>query len=524
MASEDNSAQIGQRLEYDGYYAVIKFIGEIEASKGIWYGVEWDDAERGKHSGNHKGVQYFQCSIPNSGSFVRPKRVNLGCSFVTALKERYGTVEDTNNDSMYVTGANNQLTKVEIIGADKIGELQSQLDKLDIVGLREMMINCAGTDGEITSISPNLISVDISRNLFNSWKAVADITVQLRNLKTLNVSSNRLSLPMDPESLRSAFQNLTQLFINDLNVAWDYIDSASVMWPNLKELHVCQNNITEISNVSVRNFSRLELLNLEKNQISEWNDILKLSALPRLKSLILNENRIRKIDMKRDENDEEFFSNLTSLSLYRNLIDEWDPVNSLNELPGLTELRFKFNPVIEQISDPRQSLIARLKSIKAVNGSSISSKERMDAEMTYMKDHAPEFYQSGGHQEVEEINCTAEFLMRHPRFLELVKEYGPPTDPKFMIINKSLKDRLIRVNIVCPGRSEIKPVVKKLPGSITVLKLKSLFRRLFNADITTMKLTYCDRPDCPEIRMSDNLREMSFYSIENDNTIYVRWK
>lgn len=63
-------------------------------------------------------------SKPNSGSFIKPKRANLGCSFVTALQERYGSVDDPNQDTMFVTGANNQLTKVEMIGVDKIGELQ----------------------------------------------------------------------------------------------------------------------------------------------------------------------------------------------------------------------------------------------------------------------------------------------------------------------------------------------------------------------------------------------------------------
>ena len=30
-------------------------------SAGNWLGIEWDDAERGKHSGEHEGVKYFTC-------------------------------------------------------------------------------------------------------------------------------------------------------------------------------------------------------------------------------------------------------------------------------------------------------------------------------------------------------------------------------------------------------------------------------------------------------------------------------
>ena len=32
----------------------LHFIGE-------WYGIEWDDPDRGKHDGTHEGVKYFEC-------------------------------------------------------------------------------------------------------------------------------------------------------------------------------------------------------------------------------------------------------------------------------------------------------------------------------------------------------------------------------------------------------------------------------------------------------------------------------
>ena len=28
---------------------------------GEWYGIEWDDPDRGKHDGTHEGVKYFEC-------------------------------------------------------------------------------------------------------------------------------------------------------------------------------------------------------------------------------------------------------------------------------------------------------------------------------------------------------------------------------------------------------------------------------------------------------------------------------
>ena len=39
----------------------MRYFGPIEATKGDWLGVEWDEPGRGKHDGSHKGVKYFEC-------------------------------------------------------------------------------------------------------------------------------------------------------------------------------------------------------------------------------------------------------------------------------------------------------------------------------------------------------------------------------------------------------------------------------------------------------------------------------
>ena len=58
-----------------------------------------------------------------SGSFVRPKKVNLGISFLEALKERYGRIEDENagvvEEELYVVGKGKQTT-VEMVGAKSV--------------------------------------------------------------------------------------------------------------------------------------------------------------------------------------------------------------------------------------------------------------------------------------------------------------------------------------------------------------------------------------------------------------------
>lgn len=39
----------------------------------------------------------------------------------------------------------------------------------------------------------------------------------------------------------------------------------------------------------------------------------------------------------------------------------------------------------------------------------------------YIRDYASDFFKSGGSQAEEEIKCTDEFLLQHPRYLNLIK-------------------------------------------------------------------------------------------------------
>ena len=51
----------GRRLSYSGALCTVRYCGPVKNTKGEWLGVEWDDASKGKHSGEHAGVKYFEC-------------------------------------------------------------------------------------------------------------------------------------------------------------------------------------------------------------------------------------------------------------------------------------------------------------------------------------------------------------------------------------------------------------------------------------------------------------------------------
>lgn len=51
----------GKRLSYDRNLCTVRYVGEVQGTKGQWLGVEWDDPTRGKHSGDYGGVKYYDC-------------------------------------------------------------------------------------------------------------------------------------------------------------------------------------------------------------------------------------------------------------------------------------------------------------------------------------------------------------------------------------------------------------------------------------------------------------------------------
>lgn len=93
--------QVGRRFVVDDadgskQRGTVRYLGPVFGSKDetrIYAGVEWDELGRGKHNGTSDGKQYFTCP-EGQGSFIHPKRIQLGCTLVEALKAKYAEDND----------------------------------------------------------------------------------------------------------------------------------------------------------------------------------------------------------------------------------------------------------------------------------------------------------------------------------------------------------------------------------------------------------------------------------------------
>eukprot|EP01097_Dermamoeba_algensis_P009476 TRINITY_DN6665_c0_g1_i1.p1 TRINITY_DN6665_c0_g1~~TRINITY_DN6665_c0_g1_i1.p1 ORF type:complete len:341 (-),score=105.54 TRINITY_DN6665_c0_g1_i1:24-1046(-) len=190
---------------------------------------------------------------------------------------------------------------------------------------------------------------------------------------------------------------------------------------SLEELHLSSNSIKSLAiNGEVKliqGFHNLQLLNLERNELCDWNQIQQLSALPKLSKLILSGNLLKEIkdqvqaeEKKKELKEGSFgcpqgsFDNLKSILLDENLINDWVSINALNSFPSLTQLRINGNPLLQNPSSSpsppvsssagapssysylvRNVIIAVLKKLTLINGSQIDLEEREEAEKVLLR-------------------------------------------------------------------------------------------------------------------------------------------
>ena len=112
-------------------------------------------------------------------------------SCTEAIKSRYGLIDDdlAGIDRASLTSLKKEMKApfVEMVGFSKVNKKQSKFDELKIVFLRDQCVSSAGQIGELADLCPNIRELDLSRNLINSWRVIADICRQLPKLERLDV-------------------------------------------------------------------------------------------------------------------------------------------------------------------------------------------------------------------------------------------------------------------------------------------------------------------------------------------------
>jgi len=504
---------------------------------GSWLGVEWDREGRGKHDGVHQDVSYFSpVRAGNNCSFVRRTKVtSWGVGLMEAVRSRYGEVAGitagVDQQHMEELQAEIGARFVEVVGFDKVNKEQSQIKKLKTASVRSLGVTGRGeNDLDLGSELPSLRDLDLSDSLVTNWSELVGIINDLQ-LDTIDLSGNLVDMDTWDQDC-PLMPTLTHLVLGSMlysGYSWSQILTLTTKMPSLAVLQIHHNNISSIPPFDINHLPNITEIDLDGNNLSDWSQIEPLSLLPQLQHLRLNSNKLSNINIESGT-----FIKLESLQLIDNCIASWKNIGSLDQIQ-LGQLRFRNNPVISACKDEeiaRQMTIARISSLKFLNGTSINQSERKWAEIDYLKTFGQKWIAISKIENSEEKQTSLqEFLQEHNRYDSIVKIYGEPEPGDGAKVDTSIKASLLRLKIRSPDIIGSAETVKKIPSSMNVRALRALLTRLYKTQAGGNKLRIslvsCNNGSNgdkeQEVEIDNDMRDISFYSVSDGDSLLVRW-
>ncbi|KAI0333552.1 hypothetical protein GY45DRAFT_1296987 [Cubamyces sp. BRFM 1775] len=488
---------IGTRLSYSGHLGTVRFVGPVDGTQGVWLGVEWDDPKRGKHDGVKDGKRYFSCLVPNSGSFIRPSpAVSYGVSFLSALTAKYIDIPhgDTATEKI-VLGSSNGAIEVEAVGLDKIRGKLARLERLREVSLDGECVSKADLPGEIERTCPGIRGLDLSKNLLPTWDVVASIATELRDLRSLSLNQNRLRPPQLLRPGTTAFQRLEDLQLNGTLTTWDEFRTILIYLPSLRTIELgynrLQNLVTEQDpQGSPRGGTNATLhsVNLDSNNLDSFGDICAaMRSLLGIRRLVLTSNYIASISSavsppEGQAGEDSPVGGLTHLALAFNRLADWHDIDTLTRwCPQLESLTLAGNPLVEDPTHKphaRSFTIAKVPSLRVLDGATVTPKERTDSELLYLS-----------YISKQPLSDDAK-RAAHPQWQALCTKHGvsdAPTSSATQEMPDTLSNRLINVRIYhatsAPPRSlpsaEVEDYLRGCRTNVSLRVLSTMTVRTF---------------------------------------------
>jgi hypothetical protein len=166
---------------------------------------------------------------------------------------------------------------------------------------------------------PNLEFLGLADNLLGSWQHIVAIATWLPALRTLDVTGNRLSVPVatdapEARDAATAAPRLHALVANRCHAAWNDVLRVAAHLPALCELYLAGNGIATLGPACAVSATapgaplsldaqvaaalrHLTLLDLTDNGLACWAELRPLAALPSLADLKLSGNALGAVEL-----------------------------------------------------------------------------------------------------------------------------------------------------------------------------------------------------------------------------------
>ncbi|CDF91608.1 related to Protein PAC2 [Zygosaccharomyces bailii ISA1307] len=489
------SYEVGDRVRIGEELCIIRYIGEIHKWPGfIAYGVEWDNADRGKNSGVLDGKEYFKALVPSAGSFIKEttwfKRVLPGVSFCQAFYGKYMT--NYRRDDIYLGSK-----KVQNFGLGELAIERKSLKILRSVCLDHCDVSTMVCDySEMLDCFANVSEFDLSYNLLSDFKQICEFLNHLNGLNTLDLSGNYFSKGWD--NLESfLFPQVKHLYMSCCHLNLSKLQVILKLFPSIEVLNISQNNFGNF-NTTIINFPTT----LEELVISGSG----LTCIPsnlsqgHIKNLNVSHNHIDTISLVQTET-------LTHLDISYNAIQSWKELDELNNnFPELSSLRINGNPLFARENDHLAQfyqMIARFNNLTVLNGSLLSNYERKEAIF---------YFVSQVRKGLMEYDKDTKLWLRLCRVVgsdsETISERKSWFDTHVLHIQAVHEETHVVVNL-------------SVLSCYSVRNLKRMICEKLHLDLTEVKICYMAVPSILS-EISQEFCPVSDLNLHNGERIYVR--
>lgn len=456
---------------------------------------------------------------------IRAEKIDKFESLERAIQERYLASEQQSyvNDQLLMEARDLcGAPFMKVVGMEKLRERQSNLHFTEELTICHSTINQAGKLPDL----PSLRSLCLQASCIANWKVVNDIVQQIPSLRSLDLSFNRLMMPsIEDDELK--LENLESLILNSCGLSdWKDVLAVARMCPALREFSIKQNDIKTLGESS-DSFQKLETLIISENSIIDFAEILKLSNLPFLKELLLNNNQLTLVKLPHCDYTErlKLFKSLETVNLRHNPIaDELDMFNELDKLPALCRLSYMNQKIVVGgdggYMDTFLQAVGMTENLISFNRSEIDKNQRNDAMYEMWKKFAAEWMQAGAEGEPKIVD----FYQSHRCYPRLVNKYGSPEQ----LILQQQRKRVTTIEVQFKNVTNGNMYRKKVPLAMTTHTLYGLIYKIAalhtcsGMDLKSFKLYYIDAYNNNIKVYLDNLsKSLDYYSLSNGDVIYI---
>ena len=385
----------------------------------------------------------------------------------------------------------------------------------------------------------------------------------LPNLTTLCLADNPLQLQVLVPR-RQDSQDSTPLHNNHDN---DNDDDHDAQQQQEQQLVTIQQSLATA-------FGHLQSLDISQCRLSSPRDMTVWASLPQLAHLDLDDNPLTELPRKgllassnntrrnndTDEMDEEnnndttalWFPRLHQIQLCHTSIASWSALEGLRDLPSLSSIKFQSTPLgqAEGPATTRCHIIARFEQLTTIQSSPVSPQERLDAERRYVatitrylatqyplaqtKDtnilctKGPENDQCHTAAHEQNIARAAFIAEHHPTYEALCRKHAiaaAAAAQNGSMTNGLLSDSLLSITIqsLAAQSCEKPPLVRRLPQTLTIQKMKALLSRHFGLDIDLQVLTVANTTNAgvPTPLDQDDC-DLAYFGVRDGATIYMQ--